>query len=351
MDIIPKKENKNFKAENNKNALLEGGSGNTPLISVIVPVYNSEKYIEKCIKSIQNQIYKNLQIIIIDDGSSDLSGKKCDDFAENDSRILVIHKQNEGQAKARNIGLDHAEGKYIGFVDSDDYILPNMYSSLYTLMTKYNAQIACCRIECTDSKGKHSYFNDNKDESVEVLSKSKALRELLYNVRVTNSLCDKLFSQTIFEDVRMVEGMIYEDIEVMHRCIAKAQRIVCTPEVFYCNFLSDESTTRTKFTEKQFDSITASELRTEFYKKNSPENYKFAQASHMTLCFDFLYKSRTNQELYKKRKWLVKEIRRYESENPDMPLSMHTKMKSQVLRLGLSVFDRIMSLFYFLSRK
>ena len=103
MDIIPKKENKNFKAENNKNALLEGGSGNTPLISVIVPVYNSEKYIEKCIKSIQNQIYKNLQIIIIDDGSSDLSGKKCDDFAENDSRILVIHKQNEGQAKARTL--------------------------------------------------------------------------------------------------------------------------------------------------------------------------------------------------------------------------------------------------------
>ena len=117
----------------------------------------------------------------------------------------------------------------------------------------------------------------------------------------------------------------------MHRCVAKAQRIVCTPEVFCCNFLSDGNTTRPQFTEKYFDRIETSELRTEFYKKNCPENYKLAQASHMEICFDFLYKSRTNKELYEKRKWLVNEI-----ENPDIPLSKHTKMKSRVLRWGTS---------------
>ena len=133
---------------------------NNPLISVIVPVYKAEAYLEKSVKSIINQTYKNLEIILVDDGSPDRCGEMCDEFAKKDSRIRVIHKANGGQSSARNAALDIMAGDYVGFVDSDDWIEPNMYEHLYNLILKNNAQISVCGLQCDYDDGKIVYFNE-----------------------------------------------------------------------------------------------------------------------------------------------------------------------------------------------
>ena len=115
-----------------------------PLISVIIPVYNVEKYLNRCVQSVCNQTYHNLEIILVDDGSTDNSGKLCDEWAVKDLRIKVIHKDNGGLSSARNIGLDNAKGEYIGYVDSDDWIDMEMYSYLWTILKSYQVDVAFC---------------------------------------------------------------------------------------------------------------------------------------------------------------------------------------------------------------
>lgn len=135
-----------------------------PLISVIVPVYNCEKYLEKCVCSIINQKYDNIEIILVNDGSSDSSGSICNHLKNRYSNVKVFHQNNMGQASARNVGIIHACGEYIGFVDSDDWISDEMYEILYDKLQEYDAQIACCGIEKVQNNKHLSYFNENTDE-------------------------------------------------------------------------------------------------------------------------------------------------------------------------------------------
>ena len=132
---------------------------NTPLISVIVPVYNVEKYLRKCVDSIVNQTYKNLEIILVDDGSPDNCGKICDEFAEMDNRVMVIHKENGGLSSARNAGLDIATGEYITFVDSDDYIENDTYEKVVVAINKFDSDLIFFREKSVDESGKTIYIN------------------------------------------------------------------------------------------------------------------------------------------------------------------------------------------------
>lgn len=124
------------------------------LISIIVPVYNVEQYLDDCLISIINQTYKNLEIILIDDGSTDKSGKICDEYAKKDSRIIVIHKENGGVSSARNAGLRIAKGAYIGFVDPDDWIAEDMYEVLYSNAKKYDADVSVCKYKIVKNRRK-----------------------------------------------------------------------------------------------------------------------------------------------------------------------------------------------------
>lgn len=126
----------------------------TPLISVIIPVYNAEKYLRRCLDSVVAQTYRNLEIICVDDGSVDESGKICDQYAVRDARIKVIHQENQGLSAARNKGLDAAEGEYIAFVDSDDYILEDMFERLYIALTRFNTMYVICGFNAVDPDGK-----------------------------------------------------------------------------------------------------------------------------------------------------------------------------------------------------
>lgn len=194
-----------------------------PLISIIIPVYNVKEYLEKCLYSVCGQTYKNLEIIVVDDGSTDGSGEICDMFAETDSRIKVIHQVNKGQSCARNEGLTIARGEYIGFVDSDDWIDPDMYEFLYHLLVDNDADISVCAhyIETT-TRTKVRYSSG----AFTSFSSDEAIRALIVDKRMRNYMCDKLFKRKALAGIQFPEKQIFEDMAICYRIFYKVQRIV-----------------------------------------------------------------------------------------------------------------------------
>jgi glycosyltransferase involved in cell wall biosynthesis len=201
------------------------------LISVIVPVYNVEQYLEECVKSIQNQTYKNLEIILVDDGTKDNSGKMCDEFAKTDSRIKVIHKANGGLSDARNFGIDASNGKYIQFIDSDDYIDLDMLELLYNNLKKHNADISMCsNYVLTENncrlKGTGGF---------EVYTREEALKEILLDKKVRFYAWNKMFARKLFDEIRFPKGRVFEDILTIPRLFEKAEKVVLddVPKYYY----------------------------------------------------------------------------------------------------------------------
>ena len=206
-------------------------------ISVIVPVYKVEKYLQRCIESIINQTYKNLEIILIDDGSPDNCGIICDEYAKKDNRIKVIHKENGGLSDARNAGLDIATGEYIAFVDSDDYIALNMFETLHSLMIKDNSDMALCEILCVDECGNSIESMNAKSPIKDGLYNQKEFFEKVssYNGWHLIIACNKLYKKEIFQEIRFPKGRYCEDNYVIHYIIEKTNKVSCldTPLYFY----------------------------------------------------------------------------------------------------------------------
>ncbi len=201
--------------------------GKMDLISVIVPVYKVEKYLKKCIDSIINQTYKNLEIILIDDGSPDNSGKICDEYAEKDKRIRVIHKINEGVSAARNLGINICSGKYVAFVDSDDWISEDYYEVLYKNLIETNADIATVTYNVVREDNTIIDNDENlKISSGEIItySGSEIMRELMLQKTIKNFLWLKLYKKELLCDFQV--GVIYEDIIWTYQVLNKASKIV-----------------------------------------------------------------------------------------------------------------------------
>lgn len=204
------------------------------LISIIIPVYKVEKYLEKCIQSVINQTYENLQIILVDDGSPDNCGKICDEYAERDQRIEVIHKSNGGLSDARNKGLEIAKGEYIGFVDSDDYIEADMYEVLYNLLKQYNADVSICNFY-TVSQGKISI--KNADNGINEYNRIEILKEILLDKNIQSYAWNKLYKKELFDEIKYPIGKKYEDIGTTFYLLEKCNKVVVTgkSEYYYIN--------------------------------------------------------------------------------------------------------------------
>lgn len=202
---------------------------NLPLVSIIVPVYNTASYLRRSLDSILSQTYTHWEAIIVDDGSTDGSGAICDEYAGRDARFRVIHRSNSGVAATRNAGLDAAAGEYLGFVDSDDWIEPDMFRSMVTAILKRRADIATCNVrivypnKTTVKKSTDELRVVDRDEAIGMIYEDKQLRSFLW---------DKLFRRSLFT-VRFPEGRIYEDMIVMLKLFAGAERIVMLPGVYY----------------------------------------------------------------------------------------------------------------------
>lgn len=191
------------------------------LLSVVVPVYNVEKYLDRCIKSIINQTYKNLEIILVDDGSKDNSGIICDKYASKDKRIKVVHKENEGLSEARNTGIRLSKGQYITFVDSDDYIDKRMYEILISDLEKYEVDIATCDyLRIVDYRKKAEISNE-----VLIYSKNKAISKILKNEDYKDYAWNKIYKKELFDDVLYPKGRIQEDVATTYKLILKANKV------------------------------------------------------------------------------------------------------------------------------
>ena len=217
---------------------------NEPLISVIVPVYKVEPYLDRCVQSIVNQTYKNLEIILVDDGSPDNCPAMCDAWAEKDSRVRVIHKKNGGAASARNAALDVMQGEYIAFTDSDDYIDANMFSALYASIERNNSDISMCELHNVDLNG--AILDSPKLQCEHVKGES---RDALVCLVEMSSICycvlyNKLYKRFLWKDVRFPEYRIYEDEAVLAKIYALAKTVSYVYRSLYYYVQSENSIMR-----------------------------------------------------------------------------------------------------------
>ena len=222
-------------------------------ISVIVPVYNVEKFIRRCLDSIRNQTLKDLEIILVDDGSTDNSGVICDEYAKLDNRIIVIHKENGGLSSARNRGLDSASGEWIAFVDSDDYLEKNMYETLYKTAIDENVDICVCFFKYLTTN--NTIFCDFTKEQLGIKGKYKTnnFLKLVYKDEYLNgvcvSACNKIYKKNIFNNLRF-KTKIYEDDELLNRLYLKDVEIYVTNEPLYIYVENLNSLSHQQFCEK-----------------------------------------------------------------------------------------------------
>lgn len=221
---------------------MEGFESN-PLISVIVPVYNIEKYLERCVESIRNQTYTNLEILLVDDGSTDSSGAMCDSLAKKDERIRVLHKENGGSSSARNAGIAQARGAYLGFVDSDDYISPDMYELLYNAITEYDAEVAQAGRDEIDEQGNYLPNICEPPKEKVFIESGEFLREMLMH-RGDCSFCTKLVKRELFEIGTFPEGELNEDFHLLVQFLMQIKGIVSLPKQTYHVFYRMGSNTR-----------------------------------------------------------------------------------------------------------
>ncbi len=201
------------------------------LISVIVPVYKVEKYLDECVSSIVNQTHKNLEIILVDDGSPDNCPLICDQWAERDGRIKVIHKENGGQSSARNAGLDIATGEYIGFVDSDDYVCSDMYETLLSALLEGGKKTSCCLTHFVFENGR-IVSETRKSESNVTLDVAQAVNESFFN-HVGNAVWCKLSHRTVWEKTRFAEGETNEDYPIIIPNILASDGLVLVRRALY----------------------------------------------------------------------------------------------------------------------
>lgn len=239
-------------------------------LSIIVPIYNVESYLKKCIESILAQTYKEFELILVDDGSPDNCGKICDEYAKQDNRIKVIHKKNGGLSSARNAGLDKATGEYISFIDGDDFIEKNMYERMLQYLNKYKADIVICEVNDVDEEDN---ILDKKvrytSKEAELMDATEAMRRYLMGEWTAS--WDKLYKRELFNEIRFPEGKINEDVAIMLHIFEQTGRIVYIKEALYNYRQRANSITTSHFSIKKFDALENCVNNLQYIKDKHPE--------------------------------------------------------------------------------
>ena len=219
------------------------------LVSIIIPIYNVEKYLVKCLQSVQAQTYKNIQVLMIDDGSTDGSAELCKDFVAKDNRFRYFYKENGGLSDARNYGISRADGQYLTFVDSDDYLSPVFVEQLYACFNADPAvEVSVCSMDLVDETYKTigSYSFPTK-----VYTGEEALREVLYSRGLECYACAKMFSKKIFETVSFTKGRLFEDIDIIYKIFLNVKKVQVVGGAYYYYLQRKNSITQAVFNRKQ----------------------------------------------------------------------------------------------------
>lgn len=315
--------------------------GKRPKISVIVPVFNDALYLRKCLESILNQTYTNIEIILVNDESIDNSGEICDEYAEKDARIKVVHQEKQGVSVARNTGLQHAQGEFIGFVDADDYIGVDMYEKLYRACIETGSSIAICKLgreingEIINNGGIEHYTRE--------LNNEEAIRELFKGVLYRFSLCNKLFSKNCFAGITFPVGRIHEDLSSTYKLFAKAKKSVYLNFAGYIYVKQKESILTKSYYEKRLDAFIGWDEIIEFMNRKYPELSDTVNSCFTYNCVDHSYYILNQVEDKETRtrylNYIQSSIRNYYKETrKNTILSFHYKFIITLMNYNISLF-------------
>ncbi len=254
-----------------------------PLISVVIPVFNVEKYLEKCVDSVLVQSYDNFEVILVDDGSTDNSGRICDKYAEKDSRIIVYHKSNGGLSDARNYGVAHANGDLISFIDSDDYVTADYLEYLWYLMDKYDCDISCALLKSV-LEGRNISFE--KKTIIEVKFDTGRALERICCISITP--CARLYKKQVLLNHPFPVGRLYEDIATMYKLIGECREVAFSDKQIYIWVQREESITHSGINERQLDVFWALDELYDFMCKNYSVYKNAASYRYIIETKDFL---------------------------------------------------------------
>ena len=240
------------------------------IISVIVPAYNVEKYLARCVDSILDQTYEKLEVILVDDGSPDNCGAICDDYAAKDSRVKVIHKENGGLSSARNAGLEAATGEYIAFVDSDDWLEQDAYEHLMKVMERHHAPLVCGGRYDVDGRTGETTVGLCPEREERISAEELAGRIFLWD-GCDSSACDKLYHRSLLEHFRYPEGKVCEDVPVTYKIALSAQLAAMSDKPFYYYYHRPGSISKASaITEKSFHFSQHTEVILPYIRENHP---------------------------------------------------------------------------------
>ncbi|EKN69392.1 glycosyl transferase family protein [Neobacillus bataviensis LMG 21833] len=255
-----------------------------PKISIIVPVYKVEPFIHKCVDSILAQTFTEFELILVNDGSPDNCGTICDEYTKKDRRVKVIHKDNGGQASARNRGLEIAGGEYIGFVDSDDWIEPDMYELLYNMCIQNNCDIANCTYKI---HAKHNVII-KASYPLMIHDRNQAMKAMLEDELYNEVVWSKLFKRNLLENIRFPEGIMYEDTAFTYKVIHRSNKVCCLGEPKYHYIIRENSTMDRAAKSKSVDAVLIYDEMNRFIAQHYKElidliSLKFANSAMLVL--------------------------------------------------------------------
>lgn len=310
---------------------------NEPLVSIIVPVYNTEKYLDRCIKSIISQTYKNLEIILVDDGSPDNCPHMCDEWAEKDNRIKVIHKLNDGLANARNSGIEICNGDYVMFTDSDDYIELDMVEFLMNLSVKYNADVSRCGFYYNYDNGNQK--TDGNDYTVKLLEKDDRIIELV-TTGFGGTVWNKLYKREVVKsNFFSKQDGCSEDILYNFRVYKEDYKTVFSDVPKYHYVIRNNSITNNTFGYGAFDIIRAKQIVVDYAEEN--ENIlPYAIKGYVMSAFIVLSGCIQNDAFYEDRQRLIKKILSYKKYIFKSKLYSNTdKLKTLILFISPRLYE------------
>lgn len=265
----------------------------SPLVSIIVPVYNVEKYLRECVDSILAQTYRNLEVLLIDDGSPDRSGAICDEYAAADPRVRVIHQANAGAATARNTGLNIAAGELISFIDSDDFIAENMIEIMADHMRREQADLVICNVApCYDRNNIWSCESPIVDQTYSLEAFIK--KEQVWQYMIP---CNKLYRRHLFDHIRFPDGFIYEDNATSHRILGQCRTIVTITDALYFYRQNPESVMHSTTSIKLTDNLSALADKLQYaYDRGWVELFHSASCRYAHMFFDLYFRFPKNDE-------------------------------------------------------
>lgn len=298
------------------------------MISVVVPVYNVEKYVVRCVKSIMEQTFDDIEIILVDDGSTDSSGDLCDELKETDIRIKVIHKSNGGLSEARNAGIDVARGEYIAFADSDDYVHPQMYEILYKNIKETHSDISLCDFWWIEDEQK--IFEPIVSNNLKIYDGMEILRLLRGDNTKIIVAWNKLYKTELFHNIRYPVGKLHEDEFVVHRLLFGCNRVVYTDSRMYYYIKRGDSITSRLSMKRIDDYLEALEDREHFFDAHGE----------------------TDEAVYSARTWIITIKNRYIqcemeklSEQEEIKRHLKEKMRERIdilyRRCSITLFEKI----------